>query len=797
MTETPDKRKLNELRVVDLKHELEKRGKDGNGVKNVLLERLTQALRDEGQDPETVEFEIVAGKVAAKKGKMTSGGKTDEESNDKETTAVAEGKENDEPLDIPVVTIDDDEPVIKMEPVDIKEEPEDTAEQQPEPVEAEQKEDEQKDDLAESISTKEIKEEQHVNGGDEEVQPEEFAKPDDPVPAVPVEQAVGGSQKTAEIKDDSKEADNEDSLNLTIGEDDEKLLHDSNIEADCKEDETESGKEVTQNQANDSETAEEQGKSDKAVTTAGTIEKDDTTTTKTASTSSSSAGNDGSSATGASEKSTTTTTTTTSTGPTSTTTTAGSEKSTPAATPSTAADASGDGGGASSASNSSSNVGRNLWVSRLSTLTRATDLKQIFSKYGKVMGVKVVTNSRTPGTRCYGYVTMASAKDATECINHLHRTELHGRLISVERAKSELAPSRQSSATTTTSTTGTTDADGKTTASAAGNGSKAAAGKGDNKAKPSSDDKKKIDDATKPTSGERKSATKASEEKERKGGLQKDGKPRPSRASVERRRRTAGAEQSRSVSNIRRGSGDRGAKAVSEAAPAKRSTSRRSRSPHDRRSGTQRSTSQRREPRSRSQRSGGDRGERARSRDRDVLSLQKIREERERQRLRERERLLREEERRRREVRARQREEEERLEREREKLAAERERIEKEKAELLRIVRERQKLEREKIELEHLELKRQQRKYGCKFNFSLSSLFFSYLSLFLSYTQPNTSSTNSILCPLVACELGRNGFGLLSGSAYKNDLSHLNRVLDQRSLVCVVGLPERSRCFKY
>ena len=46
MTETPEKRKLSELRVVDLKLELEKRGKDGNGVKNVLLERLTQVRRD-------------------------------------------------------------------------------------------------------------------------------------------------------------------------------------------------------------------------------------------------------------------------------------------------------------------------------------------------------------------------------------------------------------------------------------------------------------------------------------------------------------------------------------------------------------------------------------------------------------------------------------------------------------------------------------------------------------------------------------------------------------------------------
>jgi RNA recognition motif-containing protein len=76
---------------------------------------------------------------------------------------------------------------------------------------------------------------------------------------------------------------------------------------------------------------------------------------------------------------------------------------------------------------------RNLWVSGLSSSTRATDLKQIFSKYGKVIGAKVVTNARTPSTRCYGYVTMSSSEDAAKCIQHLHRTELHGRVISVEK----------------------------------------------------------------------------------------------------------------------------------------------------------------------------------------------------------------------------------------------------------------------------------------------------------------------------------------------------------------------------
>uniref|UniRef100_A0A8B9WBB6 Scaffold attachment factor B2 n=1 Tax=Bos mutus grunniens TaxID=30521 RepID=A0A8B9WBB6_BOSMU len=81
--------------------------------------------------------------------------------------------------------------------------------------------------------------------------------------------------------------------------------------------------------------------------------------------------------------------------------------------------------------------GRNLWVSGLSSTTRATDLKNLFSKYGKVVGAKVVTNARSPGARCYGFVTMSTSDEATKCISHLHRTELHGRMISVEKAKNE------------------------------------------------------------------------------------------------------------------------------------------------------------------------------------------------------------------------------------------------------------------------------------------------------------------------------------------------------------------------
>ncbi|XP_074893755.1 scaffold attachment factor B1-like isoform X1 [Buteo buteo] len=91
-----------------------------------------------------------------------------------------------------------------------------------------------------------------------------------------------------------------------------------------------------------------------------------------------------------------------------------------------------------------SGSGRNFWVSGLASTTRATDLKNLFSKYGKVVGAKVVTNARSPGARCYGFVTMSTAEEATKCITHLHKTELHGKIISVEKAKNEPAGKKPS-----------------------------------------------------------------------------------------------------------------------------------------------------------------------------------------------------------------------------------------------------------------------------------------------------------------------------------------------------------------
>ena len=58
-----------------------------------------------------------------------------------------------------------------------------------------------------------------------------------------------------------------------------------------------------------------------------------------------------------------------------------------------------------------------------------------FSKCGKVVGAKVVTNARTPGAKCYGYVSMSSVEEVNKCIKELDRTQLHERTIYLEKAK--------------------------------------------------------------------------------------------------------------------------------------------------------------------------------------------------------------------------------------------------------------------------------------------------------------------------------------------------------------------------
>lgn len=76
-----------------------------------------------------------------------------------------------------------------------------------------------------------------------------------------------------------------------------------------------------------------------------------------------------------------------------------------------------------------------MWIIGLPSTIKAAELKSLFSKYGRVATAKVMSSkSKTDGPQWFGFITMGSPDEASKCITNLHRTELHGKMISVEKA---------------------------------------------------------------------------------------------------------------------------------------------------------------------------------------------------------------------------------------------------------------------------------------------------------------------------------------------------------------------------
>ena len=77
-----------------------------------------------------------------------------------------------------------------------------------------------------------------------------------------------------------------------------------------------------------------------------------------------------------------------------------------------------------------------LYIGGLAYSTTSDGLREFFTQSGNVLSATVITDRFSGQSRGFGFVEMATPEEAEQAISRLNGTDLDGRTILVEKAKS-------------------------------------------------------------------------------------------------------------------------------------------------------------------------------------------------------------------------------------------------------------------------------------------------------------------------------------------------------------------------
>ena len=77
----------------------------------------------------------------------------------------------------------------------------------------------------------------------------------------------------------------------------------------------------------------------------------------------------------------------------------------------------------------------NIYVGNLNYDLQEDDLKLIFSEYGEVVSVKIITDKYTGRGKGFGFVEMTNDDEASKAIDELNEKEVQGRNLKVNKAR--------------------------------------------------------------------------------------------------------------------------------------------------------------------------------------------------------------------------------------------------------------------------------------------------------------------------------------------------------------------------